>query len=203
MEILEISYRGVEKTEDIDRLIREKAAKLQKVCNHIMSCRVAVEKTQQHQRRGNPYRVRLDITVPPAHEIVVRREPTEGDIHEEVSQVLRDVFEAARRKLQALAEKERGEVKVHPDRREMAFVVRLFREEGYGFIKTQDDREIYFHRNAVLNHDFGRLEIGTGVRFVETMGEKGPQATTVQIVDKPGATLSEEPAVEAPLGWNP
>jgi len=42
-----------------------------------------------------------------------------------------------------------------------------------------------------LNDDFDRLEIGTGVRFVEEPGEEGPQASTVQIVDKPGSRLSE------------
>ena len=39
----------------------------------------------------------------------------------------------------------------------------------------------------MLQGDFPRLEIGTGVRFVEERGEEGPQASTVQIVDKPGA----------------
>jgi hypothetical protein len=42
------------------------------------------------------------------------------------------------------------------------------------------------------------------VRFEETMGEMGPQATTVQIIDKPGHRVSadsDNEAVDVPLGW--
>jgi len=62
--------------------------------------------------------------------------------------------------------------------------VKLFSEEGYGFLETPDGREIYFHRNSVIGSDFDRLEIGTEVRFAEETGEQGPQASTVTIVGK-------------------
>jgi cold shock CspA family protein len=82
-------------------------------------------------------------------------------------------------------------------------VYKLFPEEGYGFLKTPDGREIYFHRNSVLNNEYDRLEIGTGVRFVAEVGEKGLQASTVLVVDKPGVRISKvkEPILEPPLGW--
>ena len=48
---------------------------------------------------------------------------------------------------------------------------------------TGDGREIYFHRNSVLNGRFDRLERGAKVRFIEEMGEKGPQASTVVVKD--------------------
>jgi cold shock CspA family protein len=85
-----------------------------------------------------------------------------------------------------------------------AIVTKLFPEQGYGFIKTIDDgREIYFHQNSLINDDFERLEIGTGVQFSETLGEMGPQATTVHIVNKPGvsAAKSDQAVIEPPLGW--
>lgn len=77
-------------------------------------------------------------------------------------------------------------------------------EGDYGFLRTLDTgREIYFHRNSVSDRDFERLEVGTGVQFAEEEGEMGPQATTVQIVDKPGARVSKptETNVESPMGW--
>jgi cold shock CspA family protein len=58
-------------------------------------------------------------------------------------------------------------------------ILRLFPYEGYGFLETRDHREVYFHRNSVLNRGFDRLEVGDEVRFVEEPGEKGPQASTV------------------------
>lgn len=182
---LEITYRNVEKTEALDALIRKKVENLEKVCPYLNSCRIAVEKPQ-HDRAGNPYRVRINMTVPPGHELAVSRNPGEGD-SSELPQVIRKAFEAARRQLKTLVAKQRGAVKTHPEQESVGYVTKLFAEGGYGFLQRPDGREIYFHEHSVLQGDFPRLEIGTGVRFVEEKGEEGPQASTVQIVDKPGA----------------
>jgi cold shock CspA family protein len=70
-------------------------------------------------------------------------------------------------------------------------VEKLFPEEGYGFIRTiGDDQQIYFHRNSVLHDDFDRLGVGTEVRFAAEQGEEGPQASSVQMVGKPGVANS-------------
>jgi len=181
----EISYREVAKTTDIENLIHEKVDKLEKICDHITSCHISIEKPQEHMNSGSPYRVRLDVRVPPSHELVARREPGDGDLHDPLDLVIRDVFNSLERQLKKITEKQRSEVKEHPQHYASALVDKLF--DDYGFLRTIDDRQIYFHKNSVLNNDFDRLEIGTGVRFVEEDGEKGSQASTVQIVDKPGA----------------
>jgi len=188
---LEITFRGVEKTDFLEELVREKAAALERVSDEIISCRVAVEAPQQHQRGGRPFRVRINLNVPPGHEVAVKREASGGTIHDELPSVIRSAFDAARRKVQSLTEKKRGEVKTPVQEETMAIVARLFREDGYGFLKTLDGRDLYFHQNSVLKNDFDRLEIGTGVRYEEEEGEDGPQASTVQIIDKPGARVSD------------
>jgi len=116
--------------------------------------------------------------------------------------VLKDVFEAARRQLQSLVDRQQGLVKRHPEREMMAVVVRLFRENSYGFLRAADGMEIYFHRNSVLHDDFDRLEVGTGVRYEVEEGEKGPQATTVELVEKRGPNYAppEEQVLELPMG---
>ena len=183
---LEITYRDVEKTDEIDRLVREKAEKLDQLFENLISCRVAIERPQKTQRSGSPYRVRIDLTAPPGHELVVRREPLDNEMHSSLSTIVIDAFRTMRRQLEELRERQRGEVKSHEEPR--GLVVRLFREEpGYGFLQTPDGRDVYFHRNSVLGDDWERLEIGTEVRFAEEMGERGPQASTVQIVAKPGS----------------
>ncbi|RJP81050.1 MAG: HPF/RaiA family ribosome-associated protein [Candidatus Zixiibacteriota bacterium] len=196
---LELSFRNVPKTDAIEALIREKVAKLEQVCDYINSCRVAVEKPQSHQNSGNVYRVRLGITVPPGHEIVVTREPGNNQMHRPLSSVIREAFSAARRQLKELVNRQRMEVKSHPQQEAQAIVIRLFPEEGYGFVQTIDGLEIYFHRNSVINHDFERLQVGTGVRYVAVEGEEGLQATTIQIVNKPGVRRTEQDAVEQEL----
>jgi len=189
---LEISFRGIRKTEAMDTLIQDHVKKIERLHDHISSCRIAVERRHQHQRSGQPFRIRIDIKIPPGHEIVVSKDSSEGDIHDRLQAVLKDAFEAAGRQLKTIVEKQRGETKQHPQQSTGALVSKLFRDEGYGFLQDLDGREIYFHKNSVLSDGFERLEPGTGVRYVEEPGEKGPQASTVQIVDKPGATIKEE-----------
>src|SRR5205814_8809506 len=71
---LKITVRNVRNTPDIEALIGKQAAKLERVCNHIVSCRMAVEKQQQHQRTGNPSRVRMEVRAPPQPELLVIRQ---------------------------------------------------------------------------------------------------------------------------------
>lgn len=184
---LEISYRGVERNETIDQVVNGEVDHLEEVNDHISSCRVSIEKPQAHIRSGSPFRVRIDVTVPPGHEIVAKREPGQGEMHEELTTVILDAFDGARRQLQELNERQGDETKRARRPQLNAVVDKVFREEGYGFLKNLDGRDVYFHRNSVLNNDFERLSEGTGVYYAEEMGEKGLQASSLRIVDKPGA----------------
>lgn len=182
---LEISCRDFQKTEAIDQLVQAEVAKLERICDYIISCRVTLEQPNQHHLNGNPFRVRVEVTVPHNHELVVKEEATITDLHVECGAVIRDAFDAAERRLKKLVEQQHGQVKSHPTNDVTGFVSKLFPEEGYGFLESLDGRDVYFHSNSVLHNDFDRLEVGTGVRFVEESGDDGPQASTVQIVDKP------------------
>jgi cold shock CspA family protein len=96
---------------------------------------------------------------------------------------VRDAFRAARRQLEDYARKRRGHVKTHeptPHGR----IASIYPEMDYGKIETADRREIYFHRNSVIEADFDALTEGMEVRFMEEMGDQGPQATTVHLVGK-------------------
>ncbi len=180
---LEVTYRDVDKTDEIDLLIRKKAAKLDEVCDHIISCRVMVERVQKHQRTARPYKVRIDIKMPPGHELVVSRDPAKGDLHLDLGAEVRWAFDALERKVKELVEKQRRDVKKHLYHEVQGVIAKIFRADGTGFITTIDGREIFFHKNSVTNRGFDLLKEGMGVRFVETMGEKGPQASTVQVVE--------------------
>lgn len=90
---LQITSRNVSLSENAEQSIRDKAAKLDQVCDRIMGCRVLVESPHRHQTHGNQYNVRLDITVP-GSEIVIKREE-----NEDLYVAIRDAFDAARRKV--------------------------------------------------------------------------------------------------------
>jgi cold shock CspA family protein len=180
---LEISYRDVDKTEEIETLIRGKAEKLDKMFGNIISCRIMVEKLQHHNRSSQPFRVRIDLKVPPGHELVVSRDPSKGDLHLDLGAEIRWAFDATERMVKELREKQRHDVKSHPQQETQGVIERLFHLEGTGFIRSTDGRQIFFHQNSVLHMNFESLKVGMGVRFIEVQGEKGPQATTVQVVD--------------------
>jgi cold shock CspA family protein len=50
--------------------------------------------------------------------------------------------------------------------------------------RTADGREIYFHRNSVIDLNFDRLEPGMEIRFSEAPGDQGPQASSVHVIGK-------------------
>lgn len=186
----------------VEAHVREAATKLDEFYGDIMSCRVLVEMPHRHHHKGRQYHVRIDLTVPGA-ELVIKRAPrrvtdkptrfrkapddvdmeesrelSKYAVHDDVQLSIRDAFDAARRKLQDYARRRRGMVK-HHESPSHARVAKLFPDEGFGFLETLDGRQIYFHENSVLHSGFRKLNIGTEVRFVEEMGEKGAQATTV------------------------
>jgi len=202
---LEISYREVEKSDALELLIREKAAKLEEIQEDIVSCRIAVEKVQEHQRSGSPYRVRIVTRIPPGKELVVNREPGEGAPNEQLKTAVNKAFDAMRRQVRKQKEKQLGEVKTPSQEAFLGHVVRLDPDQDFGFLRSLEGREVYFHRNSVVHDGFDRLEIGTGVRYVPQEGAQGPQASTVQIVDKPGARVGrvENAQVDTPEGWQP
>lgn len=185
---LEVSFRGLPRSEDIETLIRREADKLHRFCDNLISCRVAVEQPNQRQRSGNPFRIRIEVTLPPGKRLVVTRNPRAPDPHDKLPTLIRRAFDAMERRLKEATEKRRGDVKSREE--PTALVALLFPGPGYGFLRTTEGREVFFHRNSVLHNGFDRLAVGTEVRFVETMGEMGPQATTVVIVNKPGVRSS-------------
>lgn len=191
---LEIKVRNVERTPDLERMVERRVAKLEKICDYIMRCHVTVERPHEHATSGNPFRVAIDITVPAGHEIVVDKRPRDHDLHDNLRTVIGNAFEAAERQLKELVERQRGEEKGPPPGERRALVVKIFPDEGYGFLRAMDaDHEIYFHRNAVAeSDDFEDLAVGTEVRYEEALGEMGPQATTVKIISKRGKTTTEQ-----------
>jgi hypothetical protein len=72
---------------------------------------VAVEQRHKHKHTGNPYRVRIDVRIPPHHELVVDREPRQGNVP--LPKLIRDAFTAVERQLKQVVQKQRHEVKTH------------------------------------------------------------------------------------------
>lgn len=221
----EIVAKNVTLTPNLDRLINRGIAKLEQVCDYIISTRIAIELQQGRREKGNPYRMRIDIKIPNRPAVIIQRssnpsikvqkEPgpvgiqpvtsfeieksdteyfltnaaIEKTKREEILPALiRRTFESARRDLEKEVEMQRGKIKNHPAQQLQAVVEAIFPDRDYGFLQALDGQRLYFHKNSVLNKDWERLTPGTVVRYVAETGEKGLQASTVDVVDKPGVS---------------
>jgi ribosome-associated translation inhibitor RaiA len=113
---LQIVWRNVPKSDALEADIRARAEKLDEFCDKIMSCHVTVERPHGRHRKGNLYRIHLDLKVPDK-EIVVTRDPAEHHAHQDMYVAIRDAFDAARRQLQDYVRIRRGDVKKHDEQR--------------------------------------------------------------------------------------
>jgi CspA family cold shock protein len=52
-------------------------------------------------------------------------------------------------------------------------------KKGYGFITSEDGKEIFVHFSSIQGEGFKSLKEGDEVKFEITTGEKGEQATQV------------------------
>lgn len=179
---LQISFRDVDRSDAVEANIRERAEKLEQFYPNITGCTVIAEKSHAHHHKGNLYHIRIDLMVPGA-KIVVGRDPGANHAHEDIYVAVRDAFNAARRQLEDRARRLRGNVKSHVTP-PMGEVIKLFADDEYGFIKTTDGDEVYFHRNSVDGNGFDHMEIGQKVRLTITQGDKGPQASAVHLAGR-------------------
>ncbi len=119
--------------------------------------------------------------MPKHNEVVVDKSHADAPEREHALVAIREAFDAAVRQIENVMREFRGQVKHHAEASH-GRVKNLLAGEDYGFIETADGREIYFHRNAVLDAAFDRLKVGSEVAFAEEEGVKGPQASTVRVI---------------------
>jgi ribosomal subunit interface protein len=98
---IEVTFHGINHSEAMETVIREKAEKLLQYYDRIQSCRVVVEAPHRRHTQGNMYQIKVEVGVP-GEELVVKRE-AELNPHEYVA--VRDAFHALQRMLTELADR--------------------------------------------------------------------------------------------------
>jgi len=180
---LEIRFRQMDPSPAVEARIREKAAELERFSDRITGCRVTVEQEHGHHRKGNLFRVRIEIDAP-GKELAVTHTGPRDHAHEDVYVAIRDAFNAAVRRLEDHVRERRGKVKVHPV--PLHGTVRMVdRAAGFGFVDTAEG-EVYFHRNSLVDAELEDVEPGSPVRLevAERESGEGWQATTVRLIGK-------------------
>lgn len=130
-----ITLRRIKGAEDLEADIRTRLAALERYYPALIGARVLVEHAARRHQGGNRYHVRIELTVPGedlaitrdasirsdlrAREIQRTRKQDEPDPgHRYAKVAIREAFEAARRRLQDFARRQRGAVKAHSFRRQ-------------------------------------------------------------------------------------
>ena len=181
---IKITYRNIDPSPAVEADIRKHAEKLEEFDARIQWCNVSVEALGKHQQKGRQYKIAVNLGLP-GTTITANRAGPHDPAHKDIYVAIRDAFGALGRQVEDHARIRRADVKTH-ETPESGRVVRLFPDEGYGFIETASGEEIYFHRNSVVEGEFPALDVGSEVRLEIAYGEseKGPQATTVKPVGK-------------------
>ena len=173
---LKVESRNVELKKGWQMKIEEEKEKLiRHYAGFVLHLRVAIEATAHHKEGG--YEVKIVATVPNDTVVVTRK-------GEPVRPLLIEAFDVLALQLKEILRKKR-KVKKHVDMSadgdRVGIIQKVSPHESYGFITTYDEREIYFHENALKNSSIDDLMEGDSVIYGESFGDKGPQASWVRV----------------------
>jgi cold shock CspA family protein/ribosome-associated translation inhibitor RaiA len=182
---LEIDFQGIAKTPQIKEAVARHVAQLEQRYGRVTSCRVALKGPGGHHQNGGLYEVNIRLALPNGREVNIGRTAQADERHADLTFAINNAFKRARRQLQGQVRRLQGLVKQH-EGAPVGTVTRIDSSGEFGFLESSDGREIYFHRNSVLDGAFPKLVAGTRVTFAEEAGNKGPQASTVKPLGKHG-----------------
>ena len=180
---IEIDFQGMEARPDLRAAIDKQVAQLEDRFGRITAGRVVLKAPGGRHRTGGLYEMSIHLSLPDGRSVAIGRTPQNDERYADLNYALNDAFKRARRQLQDQVRELQGAVKQH-DGPPIGTVVRLDPSGEFGFLESADGHEIYFHRNSVVGDGFARLAAGSRVTFAETVGDKGPQASTVKPMGK-------------------
>ncbi len=176
----EIIFHDVDRTDWVEAYVIERLRRLERFADGITRCRVSLTQEVASHTKGNRYSVMVEVRLPPNHDLAAKKQKVVHDMPTQLPALINQAFSAVESQVKKTAQLRRGDLKTRDA--EPRGLVASLSPEGFGFIRSFDNRDVYFHRNSVLHGDFERLAVGTEVRFSPEEGEKGLQASSVQVV---------------------
>ncbi|HEY5278361.1 MAG TPA: HPF/RaiA family ribosome-associated protein [Pseudolabrys sp.] len=187
----EISFHNCEGSASAEDIIQDHIDRLERIYEHMTTCRVRVDQRNQNSSDTIPPVVHIEISVPGHKDIVIAHEPDHlqrkfqaPDLHNAIN----EAFRIAERRLSKFKDK-RTDHGTADMRHEAAQefhgqIAELTPGEDFGFLMTKEGALLYFHRNSMLSGDFDRLHRGDEVSYVEAMGDNGPTASKVRVPER-------------------
>ena len=182
---VEIDFQGMAVSPSIREKVERHVDLLETRFGRITSGRVVIKGPGPRHLTGGLYDINIRLAIPNAKEVDVGHTKQNDERFADIDFALNDAFKRARRQLQDRVRRLQGKIK-HHEPAPIGSVARLDHSGEFGFIATSDGREVYFHKNSVLDNAFHRLRLGDRVTFAEETGEQGLQASTVRILGKHG-----------------
>lgn len=63
--------------------------------------------------------------------------------------------------------------------------VKMFnKEKGYGFIRTEEGQDVFFHYSSLVMEGFKTAEVGEAVEFDLEESDRGPRAANIRRVSE-------------------
>ena len=111
----QITFHGLTHSPRLEADILVRVVWLETFYQGIVSCRVVIEVPHRHHRHGRHIHVTIELAVANGHAIVIRHESTQHSALNDAaaSMAIHEAFDAARRRLQDFARRQRGAVKTH------------------------------------------------------------------------------------------
>ena len=184
---VEIAFHNLETSAWAETEIRARIAKLEKIFDRLVACRVRVDQRANNASRNIPPVVRIEMGIPGRSDLVVSHEPEHlqqkfqsPDLRVAISEAFRiaeDQLSEYKRQLQ-----DRGTEPFHQvETQALGQVADIDPNGEFGFILTNTGALLYFHRNSVLSGTFAKLKRGDDVYYVEELGDTGPTASKVRV----------------------
>ena len=158
------------------KIDKEKEKLVRHFASFILHLRVSIEGTAHHKEGG--YELKLVASVPNDTVVVSRKGENVGPLLIEAFDVLTHQMKEMQRKKRQSQKKNDGAL---DDGTQYGVIRKVSPYESYGFIVSQDAREIYFHENALKDISIDALTEGDAVMYGESLGDKGPQASWVRM----------------------
>ena len=185
---LQITFKNLESSDFLDDMIRDRAQRLERFHDGIISCRVVVEVPHRSgEGRKSPIGITVEVNIPNHATIVAREQEERREVKNDHLAAISHAFDHVERQLTDAMAIQSREVKQHEGEGETGLVVRLFPLQSYGFIQVRGSPDLYFTRNAVIGSSYDDLEVGTLVQVTRATGEgpMGPQASSVRALSAP------------------
>src|SRR5579859_4817902 len=174
---VEIAFHNLEPQDWAEQEIRSRVAKLEKIYDRLITCRVRVEQRADNGRGTIPPVVHIDLGIPGHKHVVVSHEPEhlqQKYQRPDLRKAISEAFRIAEDQLAALKAKREGrskEAQHDTENQYLGRIAELTPDEDFGFLVTMQGGLLHFHRNSVLTGDFDRLKRGDEVFYVEAMGD--------------------------------